>query len=307
MSLDERIGLVDEHREEHGLNACLRALSVSKGTWHYRMRGRSKAAEREPRDRALRGPIVEIIGSHPSYGYRRIRPDLEEATGKTVNGKRLRRLLNQWELNVHRTTARSRPSEVRRILQQAEGHLNLLEASRPDPLEVLSTDFTELRYAGGTRKAWLMAMVDVESAWVPGWAVGPSANRRLALECWHSVRDAYQGVEAKLAELTVHSDQDSVYTSYAWLRTLLLDHGVRISYSENGAQGNPWIESFWARFKQENASLITEAGSLSDLHEVLDRQMQYYNHERRHSGVGNQPPLAYLESEGLRPHQRCIN
>jgi hypothetical protein len=42
-----------------------------------------------------------------------------------------------------------------------------------------------------------MAIVDVESAWVPGWAVGPSANRRLALECWRSVRDAYRGVEAE--------------------------------------------------------------------------------------------------------------
>jgi len=305
--LDERIELVDEHREEHGLNACLRALSVSRGTWHYRMRGGSKAAEREARDRALRKPIVEIIRSHPSYGYRRIRPDLEQVLGEAVNGKRLRRLLNKWELNVHRTAARSRPSEVRRILRQAEGHLNLLKGSRQGPLEVLSTDFTELRYAGGTRKAWLMAMVDVDSSWVPGWAVGPSANRRLALECWRRVRDALGSRVTKPAELTVHSDQDSVYTSYAWLRTLLLDDGVRVSYSENGARGNPWIESFWARFKQENASLITEAGSLSDLCEVVNRQMRYYNRERRHSGVGNRPPLAYLESEDLRPRQRCIN
>jgi len=46
---------------------------------------------------------------------------------------------------------------------------------------VLSTDFTELRYAGGVRRAWLMAMVDPDSVWVPGWAVGPSAARGLAL------------------------------------------------------------------------------------------------------------------------------
>ena len=302
--MDERIELVATHREEHGLNACLRALGVSKGTWHYRMRNGSKAAEREASDRALREPIVEIIRSHPSYGYRRIRPDLEEVLGETVNDKRLRRLLNKWELNVHRTVARSRPSEVRRILEEAEGHLNLLGGRQPGPLEVLSTDFTELRYAGGTRKAWLMAMVDVDSAWAPGWAVGPSANRRLALRCWSEARDA---LGASTAELTVHSDQDSVYTSYAWLQTLLLEDGVRISYSENGARGNPWIESFWARFKQENASLITEAESLSDLREVVDRQMRYYNRERRHSGVGNRPPLAYLESEGLRPCQHCIN
>ncbi len=35
--------------------------------------------------------------------------------------------------------------------------------------------------------------------------------------------------------------------------------------------------------------------------------MQYYNRERRHSGVGNRPPLPYLESEGFNPRQRCVN
>ena len=305
--MDERIELVAEHRSEHGLNRCLEALGVSKGTWHYRMRGGSKQAEREARDEALRAPVVEVIREHPSYGYRRIRPELEEAIGQVVNDKRLRRLLNEWELNLHRTTARSSPSEIRRILKQAEGHLNRVARWNPGPLEVLSTDFTELRYAGGSRRAWLMAMVDLDSAWVPGWAVGPSANRALALRCWSRTTAAYDELAASLDGVTVPSDQDAVYTSYAWLRRLLIDSGVRISYSENGARGNPWIESFWARFKQENASLISEAASLAELQEVVGRQMRYYNRERRHSGVGNQPPLAYLESEGFNPRRRCTN
>lgn len=46
----------------------------------------------------------------------------------------------------------------------------------PGPLEAFSTDFTELSYRGGNRKAYLMAVVDLESKYVPGWAVGPSAN-----------------------------------------------------------------------------------------------------------------------------------
>ena len=90
-----------------------------------------------------------------------------------------------------------------------------------------------------------------------------------------------------------------MFTSYAWLRTLLLDAGAQVSYSENGAKGNPWIESFWARFKQENRSLILEARTLDTLREIIKRQMQYYNRERRHSGIGYQPPLVYLNSEGI--------
>jgi putative transposase len=304
--LDERIELVDRHREEHGLNACLEALSVSKGTWHYRMRDGSKREERRRRDEALKLPVIEIIRKNPGYGYRRIDPDLREATGEPVNHKRLRRLLNEWDLAVPRTVARPRPSEVRRILNQARGHLNLVSGTQPGPLEVLSTDFTELRYAGGSRKAWLMALVDVNSAWVPAWAVGPSANRELALACWRDVRAAYARLGVELA-VTVHHDQDTVYTSYDWLEALLIESGVRVSYSERGAMDNPWIESFWARFKQENRSLLLEARSVDELQAVIDRQMRYYNRERRHSGVDNQPPLAYLKSEGFNPRQRCRN
>ena len=56
LNLDERIELVAVRRCEHGLNRCLEALGVSKGTWHCRMRGGSKQAERKARDEALRAP-----------------------------------------------------------------------------------------------------------------------------------------------------------------------------------------------------------------------------------------------------------
>lgn len=164
---------------------------------------------------------------------------------------------------------------------------------------MLSTDFTELRYAGGDRKAWLIAFINPESAWVPGWATGSSANRALALEAWNRTRAAFGRLGQEVAATLVHSDQDAVFTSYDWLRALLFDSGARVSYSENGAKGNPWIESFWARFKHENHSLFLEAGTLTELRRLVDQQMRYYNRERRHSAVGNQPPLAYLESKGI--------
>ena len=297
--MDEKIGLVAENADEHGLNRCLEALGVSKGTWHYRMRGGSKAAKRAARDEALKEPLVSIIRDHPAYGYRRIRPELEERTGEIVNDKRLRPLLGKFDLSLHRAVSRPKPSPVRRLISQAGGHLNQVRGRDPDALEVLSTDFTELRYDGGDRKAWLIGFLDLESSWMAGWAVGSSPNRTLALTAWQRTREAFSCLGEDVSGTIVHQDQDAVFTSYAWLRALLLDAGARVSYSENGAKGNPWIESFWARFKQENQSLLLDARSLDELQAVVERQMQYYNRERRHSGVGNQPPLAYLHTEGF--------
>jgi len=297
--LDEKIELVADHADEHGLNRCLEALGVSKGTWHYRMRGGSKAAERAARDEALKEPLVGIIGDHPAYGYRRIRPELEERTGEIVNDKRLRRLLGKFDLSLHRIVSRPKPSPVRRLISEARGHLNLVRDTDPGVLETLSTDFTELRYDGGDRKAWLIGFLDLESSWMAGWAVGPSPNRALALEAWQRTRTAFSKLGEDVAGTVVHQDQDAVFTSYAWLQALLLDAGARVSYSENGAKGNPWIESFWARFKHENRSLLADARTLDELQAVVEQQMQYYNRERRHSGLGNQPPLAYLHTEGF--------
>ena len=92
----------------------------------------------------------------------------------------------------------------------------------------------------------------------------------------------------------LHSDLDSVYTSYDWLRRVLLDDGLRVSYSECGAKYNPWIESLWGRMKAEAGSRIVEAQTLPDLEAVIDERFRYYNRERRHSQTGYVPSLTYL-------------
>src|SRR6056297_1104152 len=181
LTLDERIELVEAHRDTYGLNRCLEALDVSKGTWHYRMRNGSKAAEKRSADDALRAPILKIIDTHPSYGYRRIRPELEEATGEVVNGKRLRRLLGAWDLGLRRAVSRPAPGPVRQTLAHAKGHLNLVKDHDPGPLDVLSTDFTELRYAGGDRRPG-SSPSSISRA--PGCRAGPPGRRPTASLRW---------------------------------------------------------------------------------------------------------------------------
>lgn len=282
---------MDQHREEHGLNRCLKAIGLPKSTYYYRKNRPDKPSEEEQK---LMTCVREIIQEHSSYGYRRILPELEERTGQTVNHKRLRRLLSGHELGLPRQVSRRNPSPVQGILGDAAGQLNLVAGLDPAPLEAFSTDFTELTYAGGNRKAYLMAVVDLESKYVPGWAVGPSANRKLAMRCWEQVRKRMASLDEGLDGKIIHHDLDSVYTSYRWLRATLLDDELRVSYSENGAKGNPWIESLWGRTKAEIGSRITEASSLPALQTVFDERFRYYNQERRHSSIGYIPPREHL-------------
>jgi len=141
----EKVALVEKHRGEHGLNRCLRALGVSKGTWHRRQRRRAAPVA----DENLKAEVLSVVRDHPVYGYRRIGVELRERTGVRVNHKRLRRLLGAWDLALSRTVARPKPSGVRRILRTGRGQLDLVHEREMEPLQALSTDFTEIRYAGG--------------------------------------------------------------------------------------------------------------------------------------------------------------
>lgn len=285
------MALVDKHRDEYGLNLCLQALALSKGTWHYRQH-RCDPAER---DAPLRNQIRTIIATHAGYGYRPIQAELVAQTGHPVNHKRIRRVLNTYELGLPRCLPKGTPHPVQQLIRLLGSSVNLVQGRSFAPLEAFATDFTELIYAQGHRKAQLMVLLDIASDWAGGWAVGVSANRTLALRSLSFLHTHLVGFGLDLGGVVIHHDQDPVYTSHDWLHQLLTVHQARVSYAEHGARDNPWIESFWGRFKTENQSLLLEAESLQEVTQIVNDRINYYNHDRRHSSLGQIPPWEFLQ------------
>jgi len=298
MSIEEKIAFVEEHRDRFGFNRCCETARLSKGTWHYR-KNRPLQNGRSQQDEELHEVIVDVIRDHPGYGRPRLTEEVSERLQSRVNHKRIGDRLQRWDLQLLRTVSSSPKSVIQRILDEAAGELNLVKGWDPGPFEMLSGDFTELRYAGGTRKAYLVGWVDPELRILPGWAVGKNANRWLALESWERVRSNFELLEQQLAGVVVHTDQDSVFKSYDWLRTVITEDWCVVSYSEDGARENPWIESVWSRFKDDNYSLLIEAPTLEEVIRIVDDRMGYYHERRRHSGTGNLPPLVHAQQEGI--------
>ena len=98
-------------------------------------------------------------------------------------------------------------------------------------------------------------------------------NRALSLFCLDQLQNNLALLDRRLKDILIHHDRDSVYTSYDWLHRVLITEGARISFAMNGAKDNPWIESFWGRFKTENKTLIMHADSLAELICVTERQI----------------------------------
>lgn len=290
----EKVALVSGAREAHGLAPALRAAGLSPSTWYYHTRTRVAYDEKYAH---LELPLKAIAEAHPEYGYRRVSAELRETYGHRVNRKVVARLQRLWDLPLRRTVTRPKPSAVRRAIDAAGPRANLL-TGRPKaeigPLEVFYTDFTELRYADGTRKAWLIPVLDHRTKYVAGFSVGERANSELALSAWLAAERAVVRLRGSLEGVVVHHDRDPVFTGYAWTRGLLSAE-VRLSYALAGPRDNPEMESFFGRFKVENRSLVLDAGSLEELAALVRDRINYYNRVRRHSSLGDRPPLRIIE------------
>jgi transposase InsO family protein len=292
MMPEQKVALVRSVKDRYGLNLALATVELPKSTWYYHQK--HKVAYEEKYAHLL--PILEEIArEHPEYGVPRIMPELREAYGIDVNHKVVARLLGIWDLSILRSTHRPRPSSIQQTIAAAGELANLVAQKEEIRLfQVLYTDFTELVYADGRRKAVLIPIIGHTSKMAFGWAVGDSANTRLALQAWERAKHTFWQLDVPFRGMIMHHDRDSVFTGYRWTAQLLLDDGLRLSYALRGAKDNPEMEAFNSRFKTEGHSLFLTAQTLADLIVVVDMRMQYYNTQRRHSSIGYVPPLTFI-------------
>lgn len=290
--MSERVELAREATAHFDLNAVLSVLELARSTWYYHRGGRPSY---EAKYGHLRKPLEAIARSFPEYGYRRVTTELRESYGQVRNEKVVRRLHQLWDLPLLRSTKAPKPSGVRRAIRSAGKRANLVQTLESiGPLEVLYTDFTELVYADGGAKAYLIPLLDHDTKLVLGWAVGERANTDLALAAWTATMKTFARWRRTPEGSIVHQDQDPVFTGYRWTHRLLLADGCRVSYALDGAKDNPEMESFFGRFKTENRSLLQDANTLGELVRVVGRRIRHYNERRRHSSLANRAPLTYF-------------
>jgi putative transposase len=294
----EKVEIVEQEAERYGLNVTLDAIGLPKSTWYY---WKKEKVDYEEKYRHLHEPLIEVLNDNPAYGYRRVEPELK-ARGHRVGETVVQRVLGMWDLSLRRWAGKPKTSVPRRLLAKGGHGMNLVaELAEPEPLQVFCTDFTEIWYAEGGKKAYLMPLVDHATKWVVGWAVGHRPNTELALDALSMATATLTGVGRTLEGRIIHHDQDTVYTGYRWLRAVLITHRARISFSENGAKGNTTMESFHSRFKGENNSLFHEAANIWELGRWIAQQVEYHNGRRRHSTLGYAAPIDYMIQEEILP------
>lgn len=293
MSTAEKVDLVAAAYEEYGLATTLAVVELPKSTWYYHRKHKIAYQEKYAHLRPL---LEEIAIQHPAYGIPRITRELRDEYDQVVNHKVVQRMLQQWDLSLRRNVRSPKPSGIRKVIKAAGKRANLVALRDQIGLfEVVYTDFTELVYADGTRKAYLMPIIGHACKLAFGWAVGQSANTNLALKAWAQAKASFQQLAVPYQGVIVHHDQDAVYTGYRWSDQVLVTDKARLSYALNGAKDNPEMEAFNGRFKTENHSLLLEAQNIAELRQIVSQRMHYYNTERRHSSLDYIAPRAFIE------------
>ena len=293
MTTEHKVSLVEKAQDTCGLNLALATIDLPKSTWYYHQK---HAVAYEDKYAHLRPVLETIIREHPEYGVSRIMPELRQKHGYQVNHKVVERLLEMWDLCILRSTRRPKPSGIRRAIAVCGSRVNLVaQMEKIEPFQVLYTDFTELVYADGHRKAVLIPIIDHASKLAFGWAVGPGPDTRLALRAWRRAKATFRQLNVPYTGTIMHHDRGSAFISYEWTWRLLLKDGLRLSYALRGARDNPEMESFNGRFKTEGYSLFLEARNLAELTAIVERRMAYYNTQRRHSSIHYLPPSTYIQ------------
>ena len=293
MTSEQKVSLVETLKDTYGLNLVLGAVDLAKSTWYYHQKHKVSYEEKYAH---LLPILEEIAREHPEYGLPRIMPELRESHRCNVNHKVVERLLGMRDLRILRSVHRPRPSSIQRAIVAAGEQANLVaQLGEIGLFQVLYTDFTELAYADGHRKAILIPIIGHASKMVYGWAVGQRPDTSLALRAWGKTKETLRQLDIPYTGMIMHHDRDPVFTGYEWTWQLLSEGRLHVSYALRGAKDNPEMESFNGRFKTEAHSLFLEAQTLDELISVVHERMCYYNAERRHSSIGYVPPLTYIE------------
>ncbi|MDG0871267.1 IS3 family transposase [Paenibacillus thiaminolyticus] len=219
-----------------------------------------------------------------TFGYRQLTLHMRRQMGKTINQKRVYRLMKiQGIQSVIRRKKKRYPRSTPQ--QVAENVLNS-KFTADAPNEKWVTDVTEFKYGNG-QKAYLSAILDLHDKSIVSYVFGRSNNNPLVFQ---TLKRALQ--EAPGSKPMLHSDRGFQYTSLDF-KKLLDDNEMTQSMSRVGrCIDNGPMESFWGTLKCEKYYLHTYH-TFEELEKDIQAYIHFYNYERLQAKLNGLSPMEF--------------
>ena len=216
-----------------------------------------------------------------TYGYRRMWVWLRNAKKIYRNPKTILRIMKKYEL----LSEIRRRRKWRQMGQQLHKYENLLnrefQADRPNHKWV--TDISYIHTGQGV--LYLSVVRDLFDNSIVAYKTGTTQTVNLVLDTIHL---AMQREKKVAAELQLHSDQGSQYTSQAYF-DLTKEYGITPSMSRRGnCYDNAMAENFFSILKTECIYRHLPA-TFDEARTLIDNYIYFYNHQRIQLKTGVAP------------------
>ncbi|WP_277585025.1 IS3 family transposase [Psychrobacillus antarcticus] len=270
------IQLVEELKGVMAVGEICRHLGVGCSSYYRWRKNAEQITQKEVRDQQ----IGDLCKQHKfRYGYRKIAALFTGVCMKTVQ-----RVMQKygWQCRV-------KVKKRKRTGQPAFVAANLLarDFSASKPLEKLVTDITYLPY--GQSMMYLSSILDVYNGEIVTQTIGFKQDTDFVLDTLNQLPELPEGC-------ILHSDQGSVYTSYAYQKAVK-EKGIIMSMSRKGTPAdNSPIETFHSTLKTETFYLdgiyrTTNARVI----QIVEEFITYYNNIRIQTKLNNQSPVQYRQ------------
>jgi len=251
-------------------------LELNRSTAYYSAR---RNPDRQASEAELMNHIDRLYTEQPTRGRYGMANALAQECGLTVNPKRVRRLMRNLGLEAVYPKRRRNTSIANKQHKTYPYLLGQLTIDRVD--QVWCADITYVPLHGGF--AYLAAVMDWYSRCVLSWELSNTLDADFCVEALQ--RALRSGRRPEI----FNTDQGSQFTSEAFTG-VLKDHGISISMDGQGrAFDNIMVERLWRTVKYEDV-YIRDYATPAEARWGLRRYLDYYNHRRRHSSLGNRTP-----------------
>ena len=229
----------------------------------------------------FKAALLDLAGEWPTYGYRRLTAMMLRL-GWPVNGKRVRRWMDELGINGAPPSRRRRTTNSQHAFPRYPNLLENLEVSRPDQVWVADITYIRLR----RDFVYLAVLMDVFTRSLRGWHLGRDLDQNLTLA-------ALERALAVAVPAIHHSDQGVQYAATAYVQRLH-QLGVRLSMAAVGqAQENGYAERLIRTIKEEEVYLA-DYQDFADARRQMTRFLDdVYNVKRIHSALGYLTPREF--------------
>ena len=268
--------MIEQLRTEYPVEVICEVIGYSRSRYYYQPR-----TEKESKEETLKAAISEVAGRYPTYGYRRIKKQLQRE-GWNVNHKRISRLMRALGLLAQRKVRRKRTTNSVHGYKRYPNLVKELVVERPEQVWVGDITYVRLR----EEFVYLAVLMDVFTRSIRGWHLDRTMEKSLTITALE------KGLKQHVPEIH-HSDQGVQYAANDYVR-LLEKNEIAISMAGVGkAYENGYAERLMRTIKEEEVDL-SEYRNFNEVYERIEEFLEeVYMKKRIHSSLSYLTPSEF--------------